>query len=312
MYFARPFRTAPGQGRPTTTPAGFTLIDLLVVIGIIAILMGILLPALSAAREQAKAVVCQSNLHQIGLGFQMYASANQGCMPACGEDGDPAGPLLLPDKLGWESEMMWMNGVCRAVTGKSYDDLQVASMNGGPPLPIETSNHVLVCPSARPTFGVAAGADADETVDGYFLMHGTLNQGATQEARKTFICYAMNYKLFGANVMNGKITQLQPASAVVVAFEKRTNAGEVTDADDAYYVSQGGKAGSVTGAFLGRFKGDWKRLATRHRKGGFLVFADGHVDLATLRDALTPPVVAANDWNRPGERVWNVTGPATR
>jgi prepilin-type N-terminal cleavage/methylation domain-containing protein len=57
---------------------GFTLIELLVVIAIIALLLAILMPSLQKARQQARGVVCKSNLHQWGLIFDLYTQDNNG------------------------------------------------------------------------------------------------------------------------------------------------------------------------------------------------------------------------------------------
>src|SRR5947199_10465513 len=61
------------QGLPRRA---FTLVELLVVMGIIATLVAVLLPALGVAREAANRTACLSNLRQIGLAVQMYANAN--------------------------------------------------------------------------------------------------------------------------------------------------------------------------------------------------------------------------------------------
>lgn len=67
-----------GRVRPR---AGFTLIDVLVTLAVVAVLIGIMLPSLGRVRELSRQVVCRSNLRQVGLGMAMYADASRDQLP---------------------------------------------------------------------------------------------------------------------------------------------------------------------------------------------------------------------------------------
>lgn len=97
-----PHPGTPKVGRKQ--PAGFTLVELLVVIGIIAVLIAILLPSLNKARQAAARVACLSNMRQVYLETRMYAEDFQGAVP-----------------LGWDpiSDMRRSNQVWDPVVGSS-------------------------------------------------------------------------------------------------------------------------------------------------------------------------------------------------
>jgi prepilin-type N-terminal cleavage/methylation domain-containing protein len=110
------------------TPAAFTLIELLVVIAIIALLVGILIPTLAAARESGRATLCLNNLHQNMVIVRAYADENKGLSPALGV---PYG--TLPN---WALVIQNSAGL----SGNSSAELYAAKSS-------------LVCPSARAFYG---------------------------------------------------------------------------------------------------------------------------------------------------------------
>ena len=134
----------PPPTTPATAPAprrfkAFTLIELLVVIAIIAILAGLLLPALAKAKAKAQATSCLSNQRQWSLGFRMYADDNRDAVP---EEGNTVLPIA--DALSGNLTEAWYNSVSPYVGQKKT--LVELYKEGTPPLPGTRS--IYACPTA--------------------------------------------------------------------------------------------------------------------------------------------------------------------
>src|SRR2546423_1881665 len=94
----------------------FTLVELLVVIGIIAVLLAILLPILGKARQGANRVACASNLRQIGQAVVMYATANDGCFPSAGNYAETYN--RWGGKQGTHAALLWTNRLINRYVGR--------------------------------------------------------------------------------------------------------------------------------------------------------------------------------------------------
>jgi len=115
------FRTPDPSAAPQDDRAGgtgFTLIEVLVVIAVIALLMAILVPVLGKVRKQAKALACQANLRQWALALQTYATANDAKVPRLIYRGSPTGtspefPLPLTLWRYIDSNEVWLCPMAR-------------------------------------------------------------------------------------------------------------------------------------------------------------------------------------------------------
>lgn len=320
----------------------FTLVELLVVIGIIALLISILLPVLAKARESAREVRCESNLRQLGIGLQMYCDANKGYLPFDSNSGSKSNPIdAIPTSqlsaslaaanssglpLGWSGAELWFNAIPPMLNLPAYyDQISVAPAAGGAPVPTISDGSVYICPSCN-ALTIASNETSNVVVsnNSYFLVYGDppANRGSGKYVKAQTVqlpvcmCYVPNSQILSKANPRPKLSQLSPASNVAAFVEKRMSPGEINQSDLQYNALWNtpflGSGNTIASEAMGQLSSSWSRFGSRHRNGGYICFADGHVGWYSLDQVCFPPNVVAgiDDYNDPANVIWNPFGAA--
>ena len=255
--------------KPSPSPRGFTLVELLVVIGIIALLIGILLPALSKARESANKVACMSNLRQLGLGVFQYLNDNKDRFPR---------PAVLPTNEDW---IYW-----EAPTQKLADGRLVAYSGG-------TFNPKLYrCPSDAEVGTHANGYSYSYSVNETMFRYQNALTGSDATG-KTNGPHGSNPGPSPGDPSAGTMSPKTPftlkRSQIYHASEKIMMIDESsTTIDDGCWAPQNYKQGSYANVLSNRHdKGTETKTDVNAGRGNAL-FADGHVDFIERKKAQLP------------------------
>lgn len=249
---------------------GFTLVELLVVIGIIALLISVLLPALNRAREAAKSVKCMANLRQIGQGLQMYVAAHRGVMPPGVGMEDANGNFAGPKELGYDypsslNQAYWSDHpfVGKYAGNKTWGTVQRAGRMGYTNIDRST---VFTCPSDV-TEGYSDG-------NGRWLSYGIIFNAWPQRNQYQNASQRQSHYL----ARQFRVTQVRDPSRCLFAL----------DGFDATYDHTALGGWQVRDQFgqVGSFPMRREFYSNRHNKRTNLLFFDGHVQsLGDLRTA---------------------------
>jgi prepilin-type N-terminal cleavage/methylation domain-containing protein len=252
--------------------SAFTLIELLVVIAMIAILAGLLLPALARAKEKGRVTICRNNMRQLGLGMAMYLQDNRDTFPAANQ----ANELVAEDWFYWQATMLTDFKGNRRLNDRRASS-PIAQYTG-------FQTNLFRCPSHEFPRKLDAGKDGIHPLDrdGFYAFSYTLSQ--------PFVSTGFRGEFFGmaSTVRSGhpsvyfRLSQVKnPSEKIMMADEATSDELEKVGClgwnlrDSAWNWSR--RSHVINGVPSLALIDDWVTL--RHSRKGTVVNADGHVEV---------------------------------